>query len=69
MSAAEAIWFPTLVSSSNQLISMDHIASKSLALVIFKGDDVTRVNVIFEEIFINKCPDMSFWTYPFDRFR
>ena len=69
MSIAEAIWFPTLVSSSNQLISMDHIASRSLALVISKGDESTRVNVIFEETFINKCPDMSFWSYPFDRFR
>ena len=68
MSAAEAIWFPTLVSNSNQLISMDQVASKSLALDISRGD-VTRVNVIFEEVFINKCPDMSFWTYPFDRFR
>ena len=68
MSVAEEMWFPTLVSDSNQLVSMDKMASKSLALSIINGD-VTSVNVIFEEVFINKCPAMSFWTYPFDRFR
>ena len=68
MSVAEDMWFPTLVSNTNQLISMDKIASKSLALSIINGN-VTKVNVIFEETFINRCADMSFGTYPFDRFR